>query len=151
MTYSHSDPLPQSAQYYRAGSAGYHPAHGSMRSRRPGSTIPEEDPRVAGRYDRSVERERGRSRSRGRSIPRTRTPAESVMYIEDHELPPARAQTPSDIFDSDDERGTRASGSTYYVLPTPGQKVKLIVRYLFILPTPYADVVDRSTTILFPP
>ncbi|EPT02160.1 hypothetical protein FOMPIDRAFT_1048172 [Fomitopsis schrenkii] len=131
MTYSRSDPLPHTAHHQRAGSgsSAYQPGQGSMRSRRPGPTIPEEeDPRVAGRYDRSVERERGRSRSRGRSVARTRTPAESVMYLEDHELPPPpRGQTPSDAFEDDDERATQASGSTYYVLPTPGQKVRLIV------------------------
>ncbi|KAH9836276.1 uncharacterized protein C8Q71DRAFT_797073 [Rhodofomes roseus] len=129
MTYSHSAPLPQGAPHQRAGSSVYHSAQGSMRSRRPGTTIPEEEPRMAGRYDRSVERDRGRSRSRGRSVPRTRTPAESVMYINDHELPPGapRAQTPSDSFDDEDDRRTQASGSTYYVLPTPGQKVRLIV------------------------
>ncbi|KAH9933015.1 uncharacterized protein B0H18DRAFT_985150 [Fomitopsis serialis] len=129
MTYSHSAPLPQAPPHQRAGSSVYHSAQGSLRSRRPGSAIPEEDPRMAGRYDRSVDRDRGRSRSRGRSVARTRTPAESVMYIADHELPPdePRAQTPSDSFDDEDEGRTQASGSTYYVLPTPGQKVKLIV------------------------
>ena len=131
MTYSHSDPLPHTAHHQRAGSSAYQPGQGSMRSRRPGPTIPEEDPHMVGRYDRSVEQARGRSRSRGRSVTRTRTPAESVMYVEDHELPPPlRGQTPSDAFGDEDERATQASGSTYYVLPTPGQKVKLIVRRL---------------------
>lgn len=135
MTYSRSDPLPHTAHHQRAGSgsSAYQSGQGSMRLRRPGPTIPEEDPRIVGRYDRTVERDRGRSRSRGRSVARTRTPAESVMYVEDHELPPPpRGQTPSDAFEDEDERGTQASGSTYYVLPTPGQKVKLIVRHLFI-------------------
>ncbi|KAI0718129.1 hypothetical protein C8Q72DRAFT_865617 [Fomitopsis betulina] len=131
MTYSRSDPLPHTVRHQRTGSGPsvYQLGQGSMRSRRPGPAIPEEqDPRMGGRYDRSVERDRGRSRSRGRSVARTRTPAESVMYLQEHELPPPpRGQTPSDAFEDEDERGTQASGSTYYVLPTPGQKVKLIV------------------------
>ncbi|KAI0942053.1 hypothetical protein AcV7_002588 [Taiwanofungus camphoratus] len=117
ITYSHSAPLPQaphqSAHPSHAGPTPYHSVHGSI-SRRPGSAIPEE-PMNTGHH-----RSHG-GRSRGGSVSRGRAPAPDIITIEHSR---SRSPTPSE---SGSEPGSRTSGSTYYVLPTPGQKVKLIV------------------------
>jgi len=120
ITYSHSAPLPQSAHGSHSGPSAYHSAHGSM-SRGPSSMIPEEP--TGATFDRGYER--SRSRSRPGSSARGRTPARDVVYVDHPASPPSRSVSPESL--SEDDHGSRTSGSTYYVLPTPGQKVKLIV------------------------
>lgn len=117
ITYSHSAPLPQPSHRSHAGST-YRSAHGSM-AHHPSSAIPEEPADIA--HERRQDRSRSRSRSRGAG--RGRTPA---IYADHPPMPPSRSSSPAESFGESD-RGSRTSGSTYYVLPTPGQKVKLIV------------------------
>lgn len=116
LTYSHSAPLPPPSHRSHAGSAAYQSAHGSATHYPPGP-IPEEP---------TNPRPRSHGRSRSGSVARSRTPGQNVVYVDHPRNAPTRASSPAESFDGSD-RGSRTSGSTYYVLPTPGQKVKLIV------------------------
>lgn len=115
ITYSQSDPLPQTAF------GSQHLRFGSHRSGRPShhspSTIFEEQgsrsrSRSRGRNGGNVEEGRGSRRGSSRGHGRYR----------------GRSPTPS-LDDSDDARSDTSAG-TYYVLPTPGQKVQIIVSSL---------------------
>ncbi|KAL6302712.1 hypothetical protein BKA93DRAFT_791791 [Sparassis latifolia] len=72
-------------------------------------------------YEEPVERSRsvGRAPSNGRG----RTPVHDFLEVD--RSASSRSRSPSPLSGSDGD--SRASGSTYYILPTPGQKVKLIV------------------------
>ncbi|PCH35144.1 hypothetical protein WOLCODRAFT_139755 [Wolfiporia cocos MD-104 SS10] len=112
ITYSHSAPLPQPPYQSYSGSAQHYPAHGS--SHRSGSAVPQEP------YDMRHRQYDG-SHSRAGSSARVRTPAQPINYAPPPDVPP-RSPSPAES-----DRDSRASGSTYYVLPTAGQKVKLVV------------------------
>ena len=103
IAYSRSDPLPHPTQYspVNAGNAPFPSA--------PGSSSHQSRPRAystAG-HEQSRGRTHGGISSSSRSRTRTRTPSLS----------------PSDS----DDTSSDTSGSTYYVLPSPGQKVQIIV------------------------
>ncbi|KAI1784155.1 hypothetical protein LXA43DRAFT_243989 [Ganoderma leucocontextum] len=98
IAYSRSDPLPHPTQYSHAGSTPFPSAHGST-SR--GSRQ---------RSHSTTEHLQGRGRSNGSGSPRDRTRTRS----------PTPSLSPSDT-------SSDSSGSTYYVLPSPGQKVQIIV------------------------
>ncbi|KAI0779187.1 hypothetical protein BC629DRAFT_1582755 [Irpex lacteus] len=103
ITYSHSDPLPD-----HHNNPYYHDVRHPSAAR---SALVEED---SGSSDNA----RGHNRSmstRGRS--RARIPIERSP-------PRSRSETPP-LSDA----GSRTSGSTYYILPTPGQKVQIIVSH----------------------
>ncbi|KAI0693544.1 hypothetical protein C8T65DRAFT_667983 [Cerioporus squamosus] len=99
IAYSRSDPLPHPTQYSPVNSTGtpYPSGHGSTSRPRAHSTAGHEQGRGRTHVDMS---------SSSRSRTRTRTPS----------LSPSDSDTSSDT-----------SGSTYYVLPSPGQKVQIIV------------------------
>ncbi|RPD69530.1 hypothetical protein L226DRAFT_539707 [Lentinus tigrinus ALCF2SS1-7] len=102
IAYSRSDPLPHPTQYspVNAGSTPFPPVHGSSSHHsRPRAHS------TAG-HEQSGGRTHGGVPSSSRSRTRTRTPS----------LSPSDSDTSSDT-----------SGSTYYVLPSPGQKVQIIV------------------------
>ena len=77
---------------------------------------------------RGVVIDTGRSASRG---PRSQSQSRSHAHHYAHSRSPSRSGSPS-LSDA----GSRTSGSTYYILPTPGQKVQIIVsvRALFCVP-----------------
>lgn len=131
MAYSHSAPLPQGHNpYYVHGSAAsHHPsAHGAPSH----STVEEEI--LAGRGD---ERDRSRSRDQMRSVRghhrggsamgSRRGRSSGGMYSVPRS--PTRSDSHSDT-PSLSPGGSQTSGSTYYILPTPGQKVQIIVSIL---------------------
>ncbi|PIL23211.1 hypothetical protein GSI_14520 [Ganoderma sinense ZZ0214-1] len=98
IAYSRSDPLPHPTQYSHAGSTPFPSANGST-SR--GSRQ---------RAHSTTEHLESRGRSHGSGSPRERVRTRS----------PTPSLSPSDT-------STDSSGSTYYVLPSPGQKVQIIV------------------------
>ena len=129
ITYSQSAPLPHSHNpyYSRDGSQGVpqRPSYRGVPSQLSSATVEEEaEYEDVPSRDRTQRRSARRShhrqpstpeRSRGRSpgvIPVPRSPSRSQ----------SRPETPGLS-----EAGSQASGSTYYILPTPGQKVQIIV------------------------
>ncbi|KAM5543548.1 hypothetical protein V8D89_002799 [Ganoderma adspersum] len=104
IAYSRSDPLPRPTQYSHAGSTPYPSANGSTsRGARPRAHSTTE-------HLQSQSQSQSRGRSHGSGSPRERTRTRS----------PTPSLSPSDT-------STDSSGSTYYVLPSPGQKVQIIV------------------------
>ena len=114
ITYSHSAPMP-ATQHHPNGGMGVLPAN-------PRAAVPVDTERSRSRVPRNQSHGRSQSASRhhyphdgsqrGRSTTRTHSPP--------------RSSTPSDA-------GSRTSGSTYYILPTPGQKVQIIVSCRFCI------------------
>ncbi|KAH9917155.1 uncharacterized protein BXZ73DRAFT_53446 [Epithele typhae] len=103
MAYSRSDPTPQPNPYgyspeASAGHAPYPSAHGSSQRQRHQS--------MGATMGREREPPRGRSYTPGRDRSRTRDTTPAL---------------------SESETSSDDSGSTYYVLPSPGQKVQIIV------------------------
>ncbi|PSS37464.1 hypothetical protein PHLCEN_2v671 [Hermanssonia centrifuga] len=126
--YSHSAPLPQTQNPYHPNAGGPHqgqypslrgaPSHLS-------STVVEEDPRDLD-YSRSRSRGQGRSQSRnhrsvskGGEMNRGRSPGRVLAIARS----PSGSRSPTPPLS---DAGSRTSGSTYYILPTPGQKVQII-------------------------
>ncbi|KAH9939480.1 hypothetical protein B0H21DRAFT_878535 [Amylocystis lapponica] len=117
LPYNYSPPAITHGYRARAGSTPYASMAGSASV----PLSPVERQRPAGpRYNRS--QSRGRAENAGQGRPNTR----GGVAFEDSPSPPSRSPSPSMDGDESD-RGSRTSGSTYYVLPSPGQKVKLIV------------------------
>lgn len=109
IAYSRSDPLPHPTQYSHAGSTPYPSANGSTsRGARPRAHSTTEH-----LHSQSQSQSQSRGRSHGSGSPRERTRTRS----------PTPSLSPSDT-------STDSSGSTYYVLPSPGQKVQIIVSFL---------------------
>ena len=107
IAYSRSDPLPHSTPYPSQGPPGSTPfpsAHGSTSHR--------SRPRAQSTTERAQSRGRSSRPSTTRDRGRTRSPTPSL----------SQSDTSSDT-----------SGSTYYVLPSPGQKVQIIVSFHFAL------------------
>ncbi|CCM02148.1 uncharacterized protein FIBRA_04226 [Fibroporia radiculosa] len=61
------------------------------------------------------------------------------------------AYSPEESEEENDDRASRTSGSTYYVLPTPGQKVKLIVGALLSIRHVIPTLCSTITTCFQPP
>ncbi|TBU41547.1 hypothetical protein BD309DRAFT_992308 [Dichomitus squalens] len=101
IAYSRSDPFPLPTQYSpqaRAGATPFPPSQGSSSHR--------SRQRAQSTTEHLSSRGRSRGPSSSRDHPRTRSPTPSL----------SASETSSDT-----------SGSTYYVLPSPGQKVQIIV------------------------
>lgn len=113
ITYSHSAPLPRPPTNARQAVARpYHSQH-------PSPTSPVVSGEHFGSLGRSTRDEvRGRSRGPGVSNDRGR----SGRTVRD-----VRSRSPTPSLDDGSDSGSRTSGSTYYILPTPGQKVQVIV------------------------
>lgn len=105
IAYSRSDPLPHPTQYSPPGPSAHHPYASA-----PGSSH-HSRPRSHSTTERTTPSSRGRGPSIGRDRARTRSPTPSL----------SQSDTSSDT-----------SGSTYYVLPSPGQKVQIIVSLHFL-------------------
>ncbi|KAI0783724.1 hypothetical protein C8Q75DRAFT_795268 [Abortiporus biennis] len=123
MTYSQSDPLPRGVH-----ATGSHAGRHSVDHRSHRSAIREETRDEYDHYERSRSRSRGHhdDYARGRhTVRESRRPHESRS--------PSRSPT------EDDARSV-SSGGTYYVIPTPGQKVQIIV------PNPRSVYTATSTT-----
>jgi hypothetical protein len=104
IAYSHSDPLPDhhNNPYY----------HDTPRRSARGVLIEEDSS--------GSDNPRGSSHAHTRSMSTRGRPRGRIPF--DQSSPRSRSETPplSDV-------GSRTSGSTYYILPTPGQKVQIIV------------------------
>lgn len=124
ITFSHSVPVPppaeRAAYHPQAGPSMYPAGHGSSSH---GASMVARQGSAGGSHSRS--RERGRSLSRGTSAATGRTTSSGLVII-DHA--PSPSGTPSL---TSSECGSQTSGSTYYVLPSPGQKVQIIVSRFF--------------------
>ncbi|KAI0331802.1 hypothetical protein GY45DRAFT_1248212 [Cubamyces sp. BRFM 1775] len=113
ITYSRSDPLPHPSQYSplqtNAGNTPFPSVQGSTshHSQRHRSAPPQED----------------RVRSRAASAARGRPPAREYDFAQP---PRSRTRSPTPSLSASDT-ASDTSGSTYYVLPSPGQKVQIIV------------------------
>lgn len=105
ITYSHSDPLPL--------------PHNQSHYRSPrGVLVENDDSSGYGSEDgHGVRRTRSLGRGQGH---RARTRIDRSPSLELEETPPLS------------DAGSRTSGSTYYILPTPGQKVQVIVSLLHL-------------------
>lgn len=118
IAYSRSDPLPHPTQYSPQAHAGGTPfpsAHGSSSHHSQSLS-----------HRHSDSREDGRARSRASSAVRGRPPARDMAYSQ-----PARARTRSPTPSlSESDTASDTSGSTYYVLPSPGQKVQIVVSFI---------------------
>ncbi|KAI0821837.1 hypothetical protein BC628DRAFT_779873 [Trametes gibbosa] len=112
IAYSRSDPLPHPSQYSpphtHAGSTPFPSVHGST-----------SHPSQPLSHRSSQSREDGRARSRTSSAVRGRSSARDMMRDQ-----PLRSRTRSPTPSlSESDTASDTSGSTYYVLPSPGQKV----------------------------
>ncbi|KAI0365793.1 hypothetical protein BV20DRAFT_1027465 [Pilatotrama ljubarskyi] len=118
IAYSRSDPLPHptpySPQHTNAGSTPYPSVHGSTSHH---------TQRLSHRSSQSREEPQSHSRSHASSAVRGRPSARDLMHGQ-HSHGRTRSPTPS-LSESDTASDT--SGSTYYVLPSPGQKVQIVV------------------------
>ena len=121
ITYSHSAPLPHG---HRPGTRGsYHPSHQGAPSNLP---LDEE----AELRNSASGRSRSRVRAMSESIPRHGSNSERSRTRGMYAVPrsPYRPESrPRSPFR--EEGGSDTSGSTYYILPTPGQKVQIIVSF----------------------
>ncbi|KAI0765855.1 hypothetical protein BD413DRAFT_606036 [Trametes elegans] len=116
IAYSRSDPLPHPTQYSpqqaNAGSTPFPSAHGSTSHHSQRHS-----------HRGSSSREESHARSRASSSARGRPPARDMMHAQ-----PSRARTRSPTPSlSESDTASDSSGSTYYVLPSPGQKVQIVV------------------------
>ncbi|KAI0628620.1 hypothetical protein C8Q77DRAFT_1067804 [Trametes polyzona] len=116
IAYSRSDPLPHPSQYSptqaNAGSTPFPSVHGS--------TSHHSHPLS---HRSSQSRDDGRARSRASSAVRGRPTARDMLYSQP---PRARTRSPTPSL-SESDTASDTSGSTYYVLPSPGQKVQIVV------------------------
>ncbi|KAI8984924.1 hypothetical protein BD414DRAFT_418105 [Trametes punicea] len=118
IAYSRSDPLPHPNQYSpiqtNAGRTLFTSAHGSAS---PSHHSEHHSQRG------SPPRDESRVRSRASSAVRGRLAARDVPYAQ---RPRSRTRSPTPSL-SESDMASDSSGSTYYVLPSPGQKVQIIV------------------------
>ncbi|KAI0667236.1 hypothetical protein C8Q78DRAFT_1054765 [Trametes maxima] len=116
IAYSRSDPLPHPTQYssqqMNAGSTPFPSVHGSASHHSQRTSHRDSPPR-----------EGASGRSRASSAVRGRPSARDIVHAQ-----PSRARTRSPTPSlSESDTASDTSGSTYYVLPSPGQKVQIIV------------------------
>ena len=120
ITYSHSAPLPHG---HRPGTRGsHHPSHRGAPSNLP---LDEEAEQYDGTQGRS--RSRVRAMSETQALPRHGTNSERSRTRGMYAVPRSPYRPQSRPRSPLREDGSDTSGSTYYILPTPGQKVQIIV------------------------
>ncbi|EMD32284.1 hypothetical protein CERSUDRAFT_77584 [Gelatoporia subvermispora B] len=121
ITFSHSVPVPPPAgagYYPQAGPTAQPPSHPRGASNHE-AAVAVHHGSMDGSHSRSPDRGRSLSRNTNNSLGRTTM---SDLVIIDHA--PTSSRSPSRTGSDCD---SQTSGSTYYVLPSPGQKVQIIV------------------------
>lgn len=153
IAYSQSAPLPHGHNpYYSHASSGSHrPSQRGVPSQLSSSTVEEESEEYFDAQDRSNNRRRSDSRSHRRhasTSERSRGRSAGVITVP---RSPSRSQSRSGTPSlDDDDAGSQSSGGTYYILPTPGQKVQIIVSPLSLLSTNNHFTLNTATRRTIP-